>query len=68
MAAAADFRIRITTRQAVVEQPAHFANDYYRSWRNTISAIYRRVLPENSGVRKAFQDMEAALRENRMTL
>ncbi|WP_168403185.1 chromosome partition protein MukB [Erwinia amylovora] len=26
------------------------------------------LLPENSGVRKAFQDMEAALRENRMTL
>ena len=26
------------------------------------------LLPENGGVRKAFQDMEAALRENRMTL
>ncbi|EIF9941545.1 chromosome partition protein MukB [Salmonella enterica] len=26
------------------------------------------LLPENSGVRKAFQDMEAALRENRLTL
>ncbi|HDJ1088706.1 TPA: chromosome partition protein MukB [Escherichia coli] len=26
------------------------------------------LLPENSGVSKAFQDMEAALRENRMTL
>ncbi|MGL5266071.1 MAG: chromosome partition protein MukB, partial [Plesiomonas shigelloides] len=26
------------------------------------------LLPENVGVRKAFQDMEAALRENRMTL
>ncbi|AWH89927.1 chromosome partition protein MukB [Limnobaculum parvum] len=26
------------------------------------------LLPENSGVRKAFQDMESALRENRMTL
>lgn len=26
------------------------------------------LLPENSGVRKAFEDMEAALRENRMTL
>ncbi|SUC49646.1 cell division protein MukB [Proteus mirabilis] len=26
------------------------------------------LLPENSGVRKAFQDMEGALRENRMTL
>ncbi|WP_350306936.1 chromosome partition protein MukB [Photorhabdus viridis] len=26
------------------------------------------LLPENSGVRKAFQDMEAALRENRITL
>ncbi|MBE2896494.1 chromosome partition protein MukB [Pasteurellaceae bacterium HPA106] len=26
------------------------------------------LLPENLGVRKAFQDMEAALRENRMTL
>ncbi|WP_420065638.1 chromosome partition protein MukB [Pectobacterium colocasium] len=26
------------------------------------------LLPENSGVRKAFQDMEVALRENRMTL
>lgn len=26
------------------------------------------LLPENSGVRKAFQNMEAALRENRMTL
>lgn len=26
------------------------------------------LLPENTGVRKAFQDMEAALRENRMTL
>ncbi|MCT7474742.1 hypothetical protein N5V81_05790 [Escherichia coli] len=26
------------------------------------------LLPENSGVRKAFQDYEAALRENRMTL
>lgn len=26
------------------------------------------LLPENQGVRKAFQDMEAALRENRMTL
>ena len=26
------------------------------------------LLPENSGVRKAFQDMEAALREDRMTL
>lgn len=26
------------------------------------------LLPENSGVRKAFHDMEAALRENRMTL
>lgn len=26
------------------------------------------LLPENSGVRQAFQDMEAALRENRMTL
>ena len=26
------------------------------------------LLPENSGVQKAFQDMEAALRENRMTL
>lgn len=26
------------------------------------------LLPENAGVRKAFQDMEAALRENRMTL
>lgn len=26
------------------------------------------LLPKNSGVRKAFQDMEAALRENRMTL
>lgn len=26
------------------------------------------LLPENSGVRKAFQDMELALRENRMTL
>jgi len=26
------------------------------------------LLPENSGVRKVFQDMEAALRENRMTL
>ncbi|PAP18447.1 hypothetical protein, partial [Salmonella enterica] len=26
------------------------------------------LLPENSGVRKAFQDMEAALREIRMTL
>lgn len=26
------------------------------------------LLPENSGVRKAFQDMEMALRENRMTL
>ena len=25
------------------------------------------LLPENSGVRKAFRDMEAALRENRMT-
>lgn len=26
------------------------------------------LLPENLGVRKAFQDMESALRENRMTL
>lgn len=26
------------------------------------------LLPENTGVRKAFQDMESALRENRMTL
>jgi chromosome partition protein MukB len=26
------------------------------------------LLPDNSGVRKAFQDMEAALRENRLTL
>ncbi|EMK3758255.1 chromosome partition protein MukB, partial [Providencia rettgeri] len=26
------------------------------------------LLPENGGVRKAFQDMEAALRENRLTL
>ncbi|VED52339.1 cell division protein MukB [Raoultella terrigena] len=36
---------------------------------NTITRSLRDyLLPENSGVRKAFQDMEAALRENRMTL
>ncbi|MFP1496224.1 hypothetical protein ACLB1Q_10145 [Escherichia coli] len=34
---------------------------HYRSLRDYL-------LPENGGVRKAFQDMEAALRENRMTL
>ncbi|PKH24270.1 chromosome partition protein MukB [Enterobacterales bacterium CwR94] len=50
---------------------------YYRLIESSLyggisSAITRSLrdylLPENSGVRKAFQDMEAALRENRMTL
>ena len=52
-------------------------NKYYRLIEASLyggisSAITRSLrdylLPENSGVRKAFQDMEAALRENRMTL
>lgn len=64
----------------IIARRLRSASDRSKFYRLIEASLYGRIssaitrslrdylLPENSGVRKAFQDMEAALRENRMTL
>lgn len=71
---AALFDLGVLPKRLVVAADRH---KFYRLMEASLyggisSAITRSLrdylLPDNSGVRKAFQDMEAALRENRLTL